>query len=201
MSSASKWENIGIVNTPTFVEQPQLLTLRLPDAIMASLKRKEGPGGASTTKSSKTSSGPRPSKRTKSEKPDKEERKSNSKENKAPAAKTAAAPVISRLKEEEPLFPRGGGSILSPLEQKQIQLQAKKDVLFEQESSAADKKEEKASRAKKSRKSTEKKKGEAQDKPAFDEDAVKIESLNYKVCSWPQPKRPVLMLTQCHSDW
>lgn len=33
---------------------------------------------------------------------------------------------------EEPLFPRGGSSILTPLEQKQIHIQATSDVLFEQ---------------------------------------------------------------------
>ena len=36
------------------------------------------------------------------------------------------------LLQEEPSFPRGGASILTPLEQKQIQIQAKNDVLFEQ---------------------------------------------------------------------
>ncbi|KAL8735911.1 MAG: hypothetical protein Q9166_000473 [cf. Caloplaca sp. 2 TL-2023] len=36
------------------------------------------------------------------------------------------------LQEEIP-FPRGGASVLTPLEQKQIQIQAKNDVLFEQE--------------------------------------------------------------------
>ena len=38
----------------------------------------------------------------------------------------------SLLREEEPAFPRGGASILTPLEYKQIQIQAKQDVLFEQ---------------------------------------------------------------------
>lgn len=38
----------------------------------------------------------------------------------------------SVLKEEEPAFPRGGASVLTPLEHKQIQIQAKEDVLFEQ---------------------------------------------------------------------
>ena len=38
----------------------------------------------------------------------------------------------SVLKEEEPAFPRGGASILTPLEHKRIQIQAKQDVLFEQ---------------------------------------------------------------------
>ena len=41
-------------------------------------------------------------------------------------------PLPSVLREEEPAFPRGGASILTPLEQKQIQIQAKQDVLFEQ---------------------------------------------------------------------
>ncbi|KAL8716068.1 MAG: hypothetical protein Q9225_006249 [Loekoesia sp. 1 TL-2023] len=36
------------------------------------------------------------------------------------------------LRQEEPSFPRGGASVLTPLEQKQIQIQAKDDVLFEQ---------------------------------------------------------------------
>ena len=39
---------------------------------------------------------------------------------------------LSILKEEEPAFPRGGASILSPLEYKQIKIQATNDVLFEQ---------------------------------------------------------------------
>ncbi|KAL9125990.1 MAG: hypothetical protein Q9217_004885 [Psora testacea] len=33
---------------------------------------------------------------------------------------------------EEPAFPRGGASVLTPLEHKQIQIQAKQDVLFEE---------------------------------------------------------------------
>lgn len=46
----------------------------------------------------------------------------------------AFAPVskLSVLKNEEPAFPRGGASILTPLEHKQIHIQAKGDVLFEQ---------------------------------------------------------------------
>lgn len=39
---------------------------------------------------------------------------------------------VSILREEEPAFPRGGASILTPLEHKRIQIQAKQDVLFEQ---------------------------------------------------------------------
>ena len=47
-----------------------------------------------------------------------------------PAKKTKAIPLL--LREEEPAFPRGGAHVLTPLEQKQIQIQAKQDVLFEQ---------------------------------------------------------------------
>lgn len=39
---------------------------------------------------------------------------------------------LTVLRDEEAAFPRGGASILTPLERKQIQLEATKDVLFEQ---------------------------------------------------------------------
>lgn len=42
------------------------------------------------------------------------------------------APEASILREDEPSFPRGGGDVLTPLERKQIQNQATRDVLFEQ---------------------------------------------------------------------
>ena len=42
------------------------------------------------------------------------------------------ASELSVLRDDEPSFPRGGGSVLTPLERKQIQIQAHKDVLFEQ---------------------------------------------------------------------
>ncbi|KAJ5587071.1 RRNA biogenesis protein RRP5 [Penicillium hispanicum] len=42
------------------------------------------------------------------------------------------ASELSVLRDDEPSFPRGGGSVLTPLERKQIQIQATKDVLFEQ---------------------------------------------------------------------
>lgn len=44
---------------------------------------------------------------------------------------STATQKLSILREEEPAFPRGGASILTPLEHKQIQIQAKQDVLFE----------------------------------------------------------------------
>lgn len=39
---------------------------------------------------------------------------------------------LSVIRDEEPLFPRGGGSVLTAVEKKQIQNQATRDVLFEQ---------------------------------------------------------------------
>ena len=41
-------------------------------------------------------------------------------------------PSVSLLRNEELAFPRGGASFLTPLEHKQIQIQAKQDALFEQ---------------------------------------------------------------------
>ena len=46
--------------------------------------------------------------------------------------KPSSTPKLSVLRDEEPAFPRGGASILTPLEHKQIRVQAKQDVLFEQ---------------------------------------------------------------------
>lgn len=146
---------------------------------MGSLKRKEGPGGPSTSKSALKASESRPSKRPKPSDPAKDDSKTAEKgkerrQSKGNDAKPVTAPTISLLKEDEPLFPRGGGSILTPLEQKQIQVQAKNDVLFEQESGSAGKKAEKGAKKKK-------RKSEGSSIPDRDEDAVKIESLNFKV--------------------
>ena len=44
----------------------------------------------------------------------------------------SAAPKPSVFKDEEKSFPRGGASVLTPLEHKQIQIKANQDVLFEQ---------------------------------------------------------------------
>ncbi|KAF3010122.1 rRNA bioproteinsis protein rrp5 [Neopestalotiopsis sp. 37M] len=141
---------------------------------MGSLKRKDAPGGgASASKAAKTSSGARPSKTPKSDKTNNTESKPSPK-SKTAESKPATAPLVSRLKDEEPLFPRGGGSVLSPLEHKQIQIQAKNDVLFEQ---ASGKKTDKALKKKKS-------KGQLKDANSgavkAADDSIRIESLNYK---------------------
>ena len=46
-------------------------------------------------------------------------------------------PVASVLTQEERSFPRGGASVLTPLEHKQIQNEATRDVLFEQSNKKA----------------------------------------------------------------
>ncbi|KAI0200473.1 hypothetical protein F4808DRAFT_460826 [Astrocystis sublimbata] len=127
---------------------------------MSTLKRKDAPGGAPATKS------PKRSKSDKSAKP---------KPSATPAdQKPASVAAVSKLKDEEPLFPRGGASVLSPLEHRQISVQAKQDVLFEQASGQSDKKGDQSVKRKKSKKS----KTSGTTQPA--EDVVRIESLNYQ---------------------
>lgn len=159
---------------------------------MGAQKRKEGPGGAPVNKSTQPASESRPSKRPKSNdagnnKAGAKGKQGNKSDKPAPPAPSAPA-TSSLLKEEEPMFPRGGASVLTPLEYKQIQVQAKNDALFEEQSGkAAGKKGEKE--GKQQKKSKKRSKGD--DTPAKpDEDAVKVESLNFKVCvilSWTAP--------------
>lgn len=113
---------------------------------------------------------------------------------------TKKAPEVSILREEEPSFPRGGGDVLTPLERKQIQNQATRDVLFEQKKSGKvidgydddDDEEdgdmgfkdvdEPESSTKKSRKGKNKnKKPVDQGAPAKDKDGVRVEGLSFKV--------------------
>ncbi|KAK4152072.1 hypothetical protein C8A00DRAFT_35248 [Chaetomidium leptoderma] len=157
---------------------------------MGSLKRKEGPNGTSASKSARPATEARPSKRAKASESrkddgkkgaksakyakdakDKDAKDKDAKEPKSPA-KPAADSVVT--KSEEPLFPRGGGSVLTPLEQKQISIQAKKDVLFEEQSTGQ--KGETATR-KRRRKSRADDSGTTAVK---DEDEVKVEGLNFK---------------------
>ncbi|KAI1116184.1 hypothetical protein F5Y14DRAFT_408468 [Nemania sp. NC0429] len=134
---------------------------------MSSLKRKDAPAGAPAAKSPK---------RSKSDKPQSKLNANASNSTKSPQPKPASAAGVSRLKEEAPLFPRGGGSVLSPLEHRQISIQAKQDVLFEQESGQGAKKAEKSLRRKKSKASNNK----SADGTRLAGDSVRIESLNYQ---------------------
>ncbi|KAF4903433.1 rRNA biogenesis protein rrp5 [Colletotrichum fructicola] len=142
---------------------------------MSSLKRKDAPGGTPPSKSAKSTKASRPSKR---DTPTKDRKQDGGKDKKsreeAPAPK---APTVSRLlKDEEPLFPRGGGSVLTPLEQKQITMEAKADAA--KEDAEFDVNEKSKAKKEKRRKAKEAKDTDA--KHARDEDAVKIEGLNFK---------------------
>ncbi|KAI1777685.1 nucleic acid-binding protein [Hypoxylon cercidicola] len=139
---------------------------------MSTLKRKDAPGASSTSKAPKAQGDSRPSKRSKS---DKTSSKSDAK--RSADSKPASNSTVSRLKEEEPLFPRGGGSVLTPLEHKQISIQAKQDVLFEQESGQNVKKPDRTS--KKQRKPKSSKDGKST-KTHRDDEGAKIQSLNFK---------------------
>jgi rRNA biogenesis protein RRP5 len=154
---------------------------------MGSLKRKEGPNGTSASKSAKPATETRPSKRPRASESAKDDTKKSAKggakgakpakEPKEPkeSREPAAAPIVT--KEEEPLFPRGGGSVLTPLEQKQISIQAKKDVLFEEGLQSEGKKRDNSARRKRRKSRAD----EAGTSTTPDEDAVKVESLNFKV--------------------
>ncbi|KAF6822910.1 s1 RNA binding domain-containing protein [Colletotrichum plurivorum] len=137
---------------------------------MSSLKRKDAPGGTPPSKSAKSTKTSRPSKRDTPTKDRKHEKKPVADDAPAPRA-----PAVSRLlREEEPLFERGGGNVLTPLEQKQINMEARADAAKEDAEFDVNEK----SKAKKEKR---RKAKETKDlPPPRDEDAVKIESLNYK---------------------
>ncbi|KAJ4073649.1 rRNA biogenesis protein rrp5 [Fusarium oxysporum] len=136
---------------------------------MSNLKRKDAPGGNPPAKSAKNTKEARPTK------------KENVGKDAKPAPKKSAetaekAPVVSLLKEDEPMFPRGGASVLTPLEQKKIQLEAKADAMRDEEFNTGNKVQKKKKRktALKGGKKSDKKTGE-------EEQAVRIESLSFKV--------------------
>lgn len=124
------------------------------------------------------------------------------------------ASELSVLRDDEPSFPRGGGSVLTPLERKQIHIQANKDVLFEQKGQKKQAREfdddneddeddiemedaDMAATTKKSRKTKTKRKKSA-DKETSEKQGVRIEPLSYKVRLRCQPtlsKKTLLMTT------
>lgn len=100
---------------------------------MASLKRKSNAADLSKDKSSSK----RLRKDTQSARPETSHHKSAGKPlkpNTNSSNPTRSAP-ISLLTNEQPAFPRGGASVLTPIERKQIQAQATRDVLKERASS------------------------------------------------------------------
>ncbi|EFX02430.1 rRNA biogenesis protein [Grosmannia clavigera kw1407] len=141
---------------------------------MCSLKRKEASTGGVPPKSARSGKPDgRPAKRPKSDKKDDSKKEAEAAK---PERKLPASAVTSILKEEEPLFPRGGGGVLTPLEYKQIQVQAKSDALFETSNGTTERGSEK--RLKPNRKSSEGRPKPSTAAPA--EESVRIESLNYK---------------------
>ncbi|KAF2112865.1 hypothetical protein BDV96DRAFT_648501 [Lophiotrema nucula] len=107
---------------------------------------------------------------------------------KSPIVKAEKPPQKSVLQDEERAFPRGGASVLTPLEHKQIQIKATQDVLFEASGQkrgggdglsdlGSEAEGEEAPRFDKKRKSKKSKKVHLQEEP---EQKVKVEGLSYK---------------------
>ncbi|POR34702.1 rRNA biogenesis protein rrp5 [Tolypocladium paradoxum] len=141
---------------------------------MSNLKRKDAPGGHPPAKSAKNSKAARPSQNNAPSKDAKLAAKAPKKAAES-GGERAKAPAVSLLKDEEPIFPRGGGSVLTPLEQKQIQLEAKADAMREDEFDTGAK-----AQTKKKRKMSIKGHGKAGASKMDGEDAIKVESLNFK---------------------
>lgn len=108
---------------------------------------------------------------------------------------------LSVLKNEEPAFPRGGASILTPLEHKQIQIQATRDVLFEQSTGQKSARNEfeyeeddrdQLDHADGAPLKTKRKKGSKKGRlvEKSEEAGVRIEGLSYKVWSMKEKKAP-----------
>ena len=143
---------------------------------MSNLKRKDAPGGHPPAKSAKNSKAARPAKND-APRQDTQPAAKAAKKAAESGGDRAKAPAVSLLKDEEPIFPRGGGSVLTPLEQKQIQLEAKADAMREDEFDTG----AKAQTKKKRKMSSAKGEGKSGSKKKDGEDAIKVESLNFKV--------------------
>ncbi|TAQ85094.1 hypothetical protein B7494_g6580 [Chlorociboria aeruginascens] len=133
-------------------------------------KRKNGPTNESFARSRKADNA--------EERPSKRPRPGEVEDKTTTGLKVPLVPKISRAGEEEAAFPRGGASVLTPLEHKQIQIEATRDVLFEQQNSKGGADEEGIRTVKKS-KSRGKNKKES-DRIQDEEETVKIEGLSFK---------------------
>jgi rRNA biogenesis protein RRP5 len=152
---------------------------------MAPIKRKTGPTNESFVRSKRSSeNGDRPSKRPRQEDSISQKPKLES----DTKSSTSFHPIkIAKSKEEEAAFPRGGASILTPLEHKQIQIDATRDVLFEQKAAKGKTQELEEVDITLEQGNSKKRKPKAKGKKtaikeAEIEDTVKIEGLSYKVC-------------------
>jgi hypothetical protein len=144
-------------------------------------KRKNGSTNESFARSRKLTDGEdRPSKRL----------RADEKDGNRAIPKIPVVPKISRVKEEEAAFPRGGASILTPLEHKQIQIEATRDVLFEQQGAKSSKPTEAGGEEESAGRKNHKAKSKGKSKKNVktiepEEETVKIEGLSYKVCYKP----------------
>ena len=153
---------------------------------MAAVKRKADQGAVSAKKE-KGASSDRSAKRQRKSDIAAEEVKYT----KPPIAKSESTAPKSIFKDEERSFPRGGASVLTPLEHKQIQIKATQDVLFEQSGlkrggedglndEGSDAGIQEAPKAGKKRKSKKHKKSHAVEEA---EQIIRVEALTYKVSS------------------
>ncbi|KAF2658858.1 rRNA biogenesis protein-like protein RRP5 [Lophiostoma macrostomum CBS 122681] len=144
---------------------------------MAGTKRKAESAATPTKKPKSASSNEKPAKRA---------RKSETATEESSGKSQNAAPK-SVFNDEEKSFPRGGASVLTPLEHKQIQIQATQDVLFEQaglkrtgedglNDGASDAGEQDAPKAGKKRKSKKSKKSHEADE--VEDEAIRVEGLS-----------------------
>ncbi len=100
------------------------------------------------------------------------------------SAKSSAVPVLSKSIGGDVVFPRGGGSVLTPLEHKKIHIEATRDVLFEQQQGKTSKTrtaEESSGPSKKQPRARFNDKKTSEIVADEIEPAVRIERLNYKV--------------------
>jgi len=154
--------------------------MKLPESVdtthtnMGSLKRKIAPGGNPPAKAAKSTKDSRPTRSSKDAKMMANE----------PAAPLPTQSVLSRMADDEPMFVRGGGSVLTPLEIRDIGKRARADAAaeaaeFDTRSNSAKAKAQAMTKERKSRKRT--KVADAGDEAR---DGVKIEGLNFKVRCW-----------------
>lgn len=149
---------------------------------MAPIKRKDGPTNESFVRSRKISvNEDRPSKRARQD--------DNEKTKLEKPARTVPTTTIAKAREEDVAFPRGGASVLTPLEHKQIQIDATRDVLFEQGTAKAKALENDTVGGPDASNSTKKRKPKPKGKkstnvPEVEEEKIRIEGLNYKVCDF-----------------
>jgi len=157
---------------------------------MSTIKRKNGPSNESFVRSRRTTEidGP-PSKRLKKEGSLVQTRKDD-KDTKPLTFVSLPVTKSAGTKEEGAAFPRGGASILTPLEHKQIHIEATRDVLFEHQSTSRkqDTQDEDFVEPMVSKKTAKKRKSKLKDQEMTkrqdaENESVKIESLSYKVCA------------------